>query len=163
MHIHQATALDDIAIIRTLFQEYAAWLKVDLCFQHFAEELASLPGAYAPPKGRLLLATAADGPAACIALRPLDDPFGVLASTGQCCCEIKRLYVRPPYRRHGLGRTLAARIISDASEIGYSRMFLDTLSSMEPAIRLYETLGFVRCPKYYDTPLRETVFMELIL
>jgi putative acetyltransferase len=157
MRIREAITFNDLTTVRILFQEYAAWLKVDLCFQGFAEELASLPGAYAPPKGRLLLATAPDGPAACIALRPLD-PFG-----GEAYCELKRLYVRPPFRRHGLGRTLAQQIISDARGVGYSRMFLDTLPSMDSAIRLYESLGFMRCPKYYDTPLAETVFMELKL
>jgi GNAT superfamily N-acetyltransferase len=162
MHIYEATTAADLNTVRALFEEYAAWLRVDLCFQGFAEELASLPGAYAPPQGRLLLAVADDGPAACIALRPLDHPF-VPGSPGESCCELKRLYVCPAYRRHGLARALAQQIISDARHIGYSRMFLDTLPSMDSAIRLYESLGFVRCAKYYDTPLAETVFMELVL
>src|SRR5262245_20114961 len=112
MQIHQAATADEIDTIRALFQEYAAWLKVDLCFQSFAQELASLPGGYAPPKGRLLLATAPDGPAGCIALRPFE----------RNACEMKRLYVRPAHRRRGLGRTLAERIVSDARNIGYSTM-----------------------------------------
>jgi putative acetyltransferase len=161
--IHQAASAADLAAIRILFQEYAAWLKVDLCFQNFAEEIASLPGAYAPPKGRLLLATGSEGPAACIALRPLHGPLSAPAPAGEFCCELKRLFVRSTYRRGGLGRTLVLQIISDARQIGYSRMFLDTLPSMRPAIELYESLGFVRCPKYYDTPFAETVFLELKL
>jgi putative acetyltransferase len=162
MHIHQATTPSDLATIRILFQEYAAWLNVDLCFQSFAEELASLPGAYTLPKGRLLLASASDGPAACIGLRPLDTR-GLPTSSGESSCELKRLYVRAAYRRQRLGRTLAEKIISDARQIGYSRMFLDTLPSMESAIHLYASLGFVRCPKYHETSLTETVFMELKL
>jgi len=153
MQICQATTPDQIAAIRALFQEYAAWLRVDLCFQSFAEELASLPGAYAPPQGRLLLATAPDGPAGCIALRP----------AGSNSCEMKRLFVRPAYQGQGLGRVLAQQIVSDARAIGYSTMVLDTLPFMYGAIHLYTSLGFVPRPAYYDTPLQETVFMELKL
>jgi len=156
MQIHRASTADDIIAIRSLFQEYAAWLKVDLCFQRFSEELASLPGAYALPEGRLLLATITSSPAGCVALRPLDLVPG-------SACELKRLYVRPAYRHHGLGRALTQRLISEARKMGYSRMLLDTLPSMNPAICLYQSLGFVSCPKYYDTPLTETVFMELKL
>jgi len=151
MEIHQATTPDHVAVIQSLFQEYAAWLKVDLCFQSFSEELASLPGAYAPPQGRLLLATAPEGPAGCIALRPC----------GEKSCEMKRLYIRPAYRGQGFGRTLAKRVISDARAIGYSTMVLDTLPFMHGAIHLYTSLGFVQRSAYYDTPLQETVFMEL--
>jgi GNAT superfamily N-acetyltransferase len=150
MQISQATTTEQISTIRVLFQEYAAWLQVDLCFQGFAQELPTLPGSYAPPLGRLLLATAPEGPAGCVALRPIGDAE----------CEMKRLFVRPAYRRHGLGRTLAERLIAEAQEIGYSTMRLDTLAFMRDAIRLYEALGFVRRSAYYDTPLQETVFME---
>ena len=153
MQICQATAPEQIAAMRSLFQEYAAWLRIDLCFQGFAEELATLPGSYAPPRGRLLLASGTGGPAGCVALRPASDTV----------CEMKRLFVRPAYQGHGLGRTLAQRVISEAKAIGYSTIVLDTLPSMHTAIWLYESLGFVRRSAYYDTPLPETVFMELRL
>ncbi len=151
--IRQATAPQEIAAIRALFQEYADGLGVDLCFQSFAAELAGLPGAYGPPGGRLLLAHAGGGPAGCVALRAIAD--GV--------CEMKRLFVRPAFRGSGLGRALAERVIQEARASGYRKMRLDTLRSLQPAISLYETLGFVRCAPYYDTPLADTVFMELQL
>ena len=153
MQICQATTPEEVGAIRGLFEEYAAWLRIDLCFQGFAQELAGLPGAYAPPCGRLLLATGTDGPVGCVALRPAGD--GV--------CEMKRLFVRPAYQGRGLGRALAQRVISEAQGVGYSTMVLDTLPSMQAALRLYESLGFVRRPAYYETPLQETVFMELKL
>lgn len=151
MQICQAVTAEQVAVVRDLFQEYAAWLRIDLCFQGFSQELATLPGAYAPPRGRLLLASANDGPAGCVALRP----------AGDATCEMKRLFVRPAHRGHGLGKQLATLVIAEAKIIGYSTMVLDTLPSMDRAIRLYEALGFVRRSAYYDTPLRETVFMEL--
>ena len=153
MQICQATTAEQIATIRDLFQEYAAWLRIDLCFQGFAEELANLPGAYAPPRGRLLLASTGDEPAGCVALRP----------AGEASCEMKRLFVRPAHQGRSLGRRLAEQVIAEAKAIGYLTMMLDTLPSMAHAIRLYEALGFVRRGAYYDTPLRETVFMELQL
>jgi len=153
MQICRATTPELIGAIRDLFQEYAVWLRVDLCFQGFAAEIATLPGLYAPPRGRLLLATGTAGSAGCVALRPL----------GETACEMKRLFVRPAYQGHGLGRTLAERVICEAQSIGYSAMRLDTLPLMHSAIRLYESLGFVRRSAYYDTPLKETVFMELKL
>jgi GNAT superfamily N-acetyltransferase len=136
-----------------LFEEYAAWIGLDLSFQGFAAELASLPGPYVPPRGRLLLALAGGEAAGCVALRPLDS--GV--------CEMKRLYVRPPFRGQGLGKLLAERIVEEARAIGYLKMKLDTLPFMQPAIRLYESLGFSSCTAYYATPLPDTVFMELRL
>src|SRR6266536_1104048 len=150
MRICQATTPEEIAAIRDLFQEYAAWLCIDLCFQGFADELATLPGSYAPPRGRLLLAADPAGPAGCVALRAASDKV----------CEMKRLFVRPPYQSHGLGRALAQRVIAEAQSTGYSCMVLDTLPFMHRAIRLYEALGFVRRAAYYDTPLPQTVFME---
>lgn len=153
MQIDQATTAEQMATIRALFQEYAAWLQVDLCFQKFAEELASLPGHYAPPNGRLFLATSNAEPAGCVALRPAGD--GV--------CEMKRLYVRPAFRGQGLGKRLAERIIADARSIGYSKMVLDTLPFMKSATQLYQALGFKQRVAYYDTPLQETIFMELQL
>ena len=153
MKMKQVSAPHEIAIARSLFQEYADWLGVDLCFQGFAAELARLPGQYAPPRGRLLLATENGEAAGCVALRPLD----------ASACEMKRLYVRPVFRGAGAGKKLAARIVEEAREIGYAVMRLDTLPSMQSAIRLYESLGFVRRSAYYDTPLKSTIFMELRL
>jgi GNAT superfamily N-acetyltransferase len=153
MQIIQATTPEQIAEARGLFEEYANWLGIDLCFQGFAAELAALPGIYAPPRGRLLLATCASGFAGCVALRPL----------GTTVCEMKRLFVRPAFQGQGLGRALAQRVISEAQTVGYAAMKLDTLPFMQGAIRLYESLGFARCSAYYETPMRETVFLELKL
>ncbi len=153
MQICQATTPEHIAAIHMLFQEYAAWLGIDLCFQGFDNEMATLPGLYTPPRGCLLLATGTDGSAGCVALRPMGDTV----------CEMKRLFVRPAYQGHGLGRTLALRVIAEAQAIGYSTMRLDTLPLMHSAVRLYESLGFVHRSAYYDTPLQDTVFMELEL
>ncbi len=153
MQICQATTPAQMVAIRTLFQEYAAWLRIDLCFQGFADELAGLPGLYAPPRGRLLIASVGDKPAGCVALR----------AAGDAVCEMKRLFVRPAHRDQGLGRRLAEQVITEARSIGYSRMLLDTLPFMQRAIKLYEALGFRRRSAYYETPLHETVFMELRL
>jgi len=153
MQICQAVTGEQIGAIRELFDEYAAWLQIDLCFQGFAAEVAMLPGLYAPPRGCLLLATQTEGIAGCVALRPVSET----------ACEMKRLFVRPSCQGHGLGSALAQRVIFEAKNIGYSTMRLDTLPSMHTAIRLYESLGFVRRSAYYDTPLQETIFMELDL
>jgi GNAT superfamily N-acetyltransferase len=153
MEIHQTTTTDQIALARELFQEYAAWLGVDLCFQGFDAELANLPGAYAFPRGRLLLAMKGEVAAGCVALRSLDET----------ACEMKRLFVRPAFRGNGLGRRLAERVVEEARGIGYSIMRLDTLPRMDAAVRLYESLGFQRCAAYYNTPLRDTLFMQLPL
>jgi GNAT superfamily N-acetyltransferase len=151
MQIHQASTDAEVEAIRALFQEYAAWLRIDLCFQGFPQELAGLPGVYAPPRGRLLIAHSDQEAAGCVGLRAL----------GETVCEMKRLFVRPSYQGRGVGRRLAEAVIREAQTIGYSRMVLDTLPSMHGAIALYESLGFIRCPAYYDTPLPETIFMEL--
>jgi ribosomal protein S18 acetylase RimI-like enzyme len=154
MEIHQVITPPEIAETRALFEEYAAWLKVDLCFQGFQAELDGLPGLYAPPRGRLLLARAENGAAAgCVALRPLSGP----------ACEMKRLFVRPDFRRRGLGRQLAEHLIAEARAAGYAVMRLDTLPFITAALQLYESMGFVRCPSYYDTPMAETIFLELKL
>ena len=153
MQIRQASTDNEIAIARTLFQEYAAWLGVDLAFQGFGEELAVLPGVYSPPRGRLLLASEKGETAGCIALRPV----------AELACEMKRLFVRPAFRGRGVGKMLAERVVEEARMIGYASMKLDTLPSMGAARRLYEALGFVPIPAYYDTPLPGTIFMELQL
>ncbi|MCX7859195.1 MAG: GNAT family N-acetyltransferase, partial [Chloroflexus sp.] len=116
----QAETPAQLELIRSLFREYAAGLPIDLGYQGFEAELASLPGAYAPPRGRLLLALVANEAAGCVALRPLSETV----------CEMKRLYVRPPFRKAGLGRQLANHIVAEATAIGYELMRLDTLPSM---------------------------------
>lgn len=149
-----AESPEHIGILRTLFTEYQHWLGVSLCFQGFDQELASLPGAYAPPLGRVYLA-AADGTfCGCIALRPMKDE-GV--------CEMKRLYVQEAFRGHGIGRMLTQRIVDDARAIGYRTMRLDTLQRMETARMLYRSLGFTEVPAYYHNPIEETVYLELEL
>lgn len=153
MEIAQATTADDFAGVRELFTEYARALNLDLGYQGFEAELAGLPGAYAPPAGRLLIAREGEILAGCIALRPFKDRT----------CEMKRLYVRPGFQKSGLGRTLCERLIAEAREAGYRSMVLDTLPPMLAAIRLYESVGFVRRSSYYETPLAETIFMELEL
>ena len=153
MRIIAAHSAEHLASARQLFQEYAAALGIDLCFQNFGAELANLPGKYAPPDGRLFLAQAEDGFAGCVALRKIADGI----------CEMKRLYVRPEFRKRGAGRVLANSVINAAREIGYEAMRLDTLSSLITAIALYESLGFRSIPAYYANPNPEVVFMELKL
>ncbi|WP_298819785.1 GNAT family N-acetyltransferase [Chloroflexus sp.] len=148
--VKQAETPNQLDQIRDLFREYAASLPIDLDYQGFTTELAALPGAYAPPQGRLWLALVDDIAAGCVALRPLTATV----------CEMKRLYVRPQFRRYGIGWQLASRIVAEAATIGYELMRLDTLPSMQRAIQLYEALGFTRCAAYYPTPIAETVFME---
>jgi ribosomal protein S18 acetylase RimI-like enzyme len=153
-HFKQVEQAGEVAEARVLFEEYAASLGIDLCFQNFAKELAALPGDYAPASGRLYLAVENDEVAGCIALRKL----------GEGICEMKRLYVRPAFRGTGLGRKLTERIIADASAIGYASMRLDTLpGKMDQAIVLYRSLGFKSIPPYYDNPYDDVAFMELEL
>lgn len=142
-----------LSTARVLFREYADEIEVDLCFQDFDRELAGLPGRYAPPTGRLILAFEGSEPAGCIALRAIGDGI----------CEMKRLYVRPSFRRQSLGRRLAEAILAAACGEKYKFMRLDTLQSMHDAIALYESLGFQRIPAYYDNPIPGVVFFELAL
>jgi ribosomal protein S18 acetylase RimI-like enzyme len=151
--IRQARQGEALAAARQLFEEYAASLDISLCFQGFDEELSSLPGAYAPPRGRLLLASRGKESAGCVALRPLEPEI----------CEMKRLYVRPAYRSDGVGRLLAERVIHEAAMAGYRRMRLDTLPTMEAALALYRRLGFQEIAPYTANPVKGAVFLELQL
>ena len=144
---------EHLPVVRELFVEYANTLGVDFCFQSFDQELAGLPGKYAPPSGRLFLAIDEQRVAGCAALRELE--AGI--------CEMKRLYLRPPFRRQGVGRQLAEATVVAAREIGYERMRLDTLASLKPALALYESLGFQRIAPYYQNPIANVVFLELAL
>ena len=154
MHFIQAETPDQIDQARKLFREYQTWLEIDLCFQNFKQELAHLPGDYAPPDGRLLLVEKDRKIAGCVALRKLSE--GV--------CEMKRLFVRPESRGQGLGRELIAAVIREAGGIGYARMRLDTLPpKMNDAIALYRAFGFKEIEPYYDNPVPGAKFMELNL
>src|SRR5437899_1015661 len=152
----QATSPSHIAQARELFQEYAASLGFDLCFQSFDKELAELPGDYAPPSGRLLLAFDNDALAGCIALHALESSTSI--------CEMKRLYVRPSFRGHRIGQQLITAIIAAAREIGYTHMRLDTVSgTMDKAITLYRSYGFKEIPSYRANPIEGVLYMELKL
>jgi putative acetyltransferase len=158
---------DDYALARELFVEYARWLAVDLCFQGFDRELATLPGAYAPPRGRLLLAGAPGRAFGCIALRPLAASGGFSADPSVAPAsnigEVKRLYVQPAQRGAGWGQRLAEALLAEARTIGYRELKLDTLDWMADARRLYAGLGFRECTAYYVNPLPGVVYMALTL
>lgn len=154
MRIVQASSPEDIEQARELFKEYAAALGISLCFQNFDKEMAELPGDYAPPTGRLLLAFVNDQLAGCVALRDI----------GNGTCEMKRLYLRPSLRGKGRGRELAHAIIHEARQLGYQRMCLDTLTDrMDHAVALYRSLNFKEIPPYYNNPVPGATFMELSL
>jgi len=149
--LHPARSAADIAQAASLFRAYADALDVDLCFQGFDEELATLPGKYAPPAGELLLAQDRAGAAlGCVALRPLDAPG---------MCEMKRLYVRDAARGGGLGQALVAAIIAAAERRGYAEMRLDTLPAMSAARTLYRRFGFAAIPAYCFNPVPGTLYL----
>jgi ribosomal protein S18 acetylase RimI-like enzyme len=152
--VRDGADLDDI---RVLFREYAASLKVALCFQNFDAELAALPGDYEPPRGTLLLATVDGAIAGCCALRPLDNVDYANAA------EMKRLYVRSQFRGLGLGRLLAGEILDQARQSDFACVLLDTLDDMEAARALYDELGFEEIPPYYFNPIAGAHYLKVAL
>ncbi len=148
--IRPAASPADIARAQELFLEYEKSIGISLCFQNFAEEVASLPGAYAPPDGRLLLAKHVGRLAGCVALRKIGDDVA----------EMKRLYVRLAFRGMGVGRTLAAAVLAEAKAIGYRAVRLDTLATMREAQALYLSMGFREIPAYNEHPVEGTRFLE---
>lgn len=150
----QASSPPQIAQARELFLEYAQSLGFSLCFQNFDQELAGLPGDYAPPSGRLLLAEFDSHLAGCVALHKLDSAI----------CEMKRLYLRPQFRGKGLGRLLAEKIIAEARQIGYERMLLDTVKPvMKDAVAMYRRFGFKDIAPYCPNPNPGVLYLELQL
>ena len=150
LRIREATSHEDLAEVHQLFLAYAKSLGISLCFQNFEQELAGLPGAYAPPAGCLLLAEFDGAAGGCVALRPLQNQ----------ACEMKRLFISPDFRGTGSGRMLALAIVSKAKSLGYATIRLDTLPSMVAAIQMYESLGFQRIEPYYDNPVPGALFLE---
>jgi len=148
--IRAAASAADVALARELFLEYEKSLGISLCFQNFAEEVATLPGVYAPPRGRLLLARDDGRLAGCVALREFGDG----------AAEMKRLFVRPAFRGTGLGRQLAAAVLDEAKAIGYRAVRLDTLATMKVAQALYLSMGFNDIPAFNEHPVEGTRFME---
>jgi len=139
---------------RTIFREYEKWLGLDLCFQNFEEEMRTLPGKYAPPEGRLILAYKDGELAGGIALRKIEDGI----------CEMKRLFLREIARGSGIGSELIERLIAEARKIGYTKMRLDTFPpKMGKAVKLYEFHGFYEIPPYYDNPYDDVLYMEKVL
>ncbi|MBV6496735.1 MAG: GNAT family N-acetyltransferase [Acidobacteria bacterium ACB1] len=147
----EPTQIDDA---RSIFREYEKWLGLDLCFQNFEEELQTLPGKYAPPDGRLILAYMDGELAGGIALRKIEEGI----------CEMKRLYLRENARGSGIGKALIEKVIAEARKIGYKKMRLDTFPpKMAKAVSLYESHGFYEIPTYYDNPYDGVLYMEKVL
>jgi putative acetyltransferase len=153
VHIRPAVIPAELAQVRALLREYEVELGVDLCFQGFDQEMASLPGDYAPPRGALLVAEVEGAIAGCVALRPLEAG----------ACEMKRLYARPAFRGRRVGRALAEAVIAEARRIGYHAMRLDTLPVMTEAQALYARLGFIDTAPYRNNPVPGTRYLELDL
>ncbi|WP_114968156.1 GNAT family N-acetyltransferase [Rhodoferax ferrireducens] len=148
---------EELSTLRGIFHEYADSLQIDLCFQGFEAELAALPGEYSEPRGALLMALIDDKLAGCCALRPLDTVDYPNA------CEMKRLYVRPVFRRSGVGRQLVEAIMDCARQAGYDCVLLDTLDEMETARALYQDLGFEEVPPYYHSPIEGAHYLKVDL
>jgi len=146
-------AYNRLDLIRELFTEYTDMLGIDLTFQGFDEEIHTLPGKYALPKGRLYIAVCDDDLAGCIALRPLDEK----------CCEMKRLFVRPQFRGLKIGKLLIDTIIAEAKNMQYKYMVLDSLSSLEKAVSIYKSMGFCETEPYYNNPIPGAVYLRLDL
>lgn len=154
--ITPATA-PELSALRLIFREYADSLQIDLCFQGFEAELAELPGEYAPPRGALLMALVNEVLAGCCAIRPLDTVDYPNA------CEMKRLYVRPGFRRTGVGRQLAEAMLDCARRADYACVLLDTLDEMESARALYQDLGFQEIAPYYFNPIEGAHYLKVDL
>ncbi|MCX5753656.1 MAG: GNAT family N-acetyltransferase [Candidatus Krumholzibacteria bacterium] len=153
IRIVHVSSPEEMPLVRTLFEEYAASLDIDLCFQDFERELETLPGGYGPPEGTIIIAFSDGEPAGCVALRRFESKI----------CEMKRLYVKPEHRGKGIGRALAGAVIERARELGYASMKLDTLRSMTEANALYVSLGFTECAPYRHNPCESPVYLELSL
>lgn len=152
--IVQVASEEEVETAAALFSEYAASLDIDLCFQGFDEEVAGLPGEYAPPRGALFLAIDEGRAVGCVGLRPHDWP---------AIAELKRLYVRADSRSRGLGKSLSLAALAFAREAGYERVRLDTLPTMVEARSLYEALGFTEISAYRFNPVPDVCYMELVL
>lgn len=153
LRIIKACSPEHLEWIKTLFREYVGFLGNDLSFQNFEQELARLPGYYGPPAGDLLLALYNGKPAGCVAVRRITSEI----------CEMKRLFVRPEYRKYGIGKALALEIIASSRRLGYQKMRLDSLTTLADAVKLYRKLGFYEIEAYCHNPLAGAVFMELDL
>jgi len=151
LRLIEVAGAEELEQVRELFVEYARSLSFHLSWQNFDEELATLPGRYAPPSGRILLARHEDAFVGCVALRQI----------GEGICEMKRLFVQPASRGKGIGKALAQAIIEEARRIGYKHMRLDT--AFEPALSLYRSLGFKEIPPYQHVPIEGVIIMELKL
>ncbi len=157
IELRPAESAADLQTVQLLMREYADSLPIDLSFQRFEEELATLPGEYAAPSGALLLALVDGEPAGCVGMRALPEADHVNA------CEMKRLFVRRAFRRFGLGRLLAQALMDLATQAGHSSMLLDTLDDMEAARGLYVSLGFVEIPPYYYNPIPGAHYLKVDL
>lgn len=145
-----ASTKADYDAAATLFKEYAGWLNIDLCFQHFSEELAQISTIYAPPSGGIILVKAGEAYIGCAGIRRIDDSVA----------ELKRMYVKPEFQHQGIGKSLLLETLAMATNLQYKKVRLDTLSRLEPAIKLYRQNGFYDIPAYYHNPEKSVVYLE---